>query len=306
QWNVSAQQALGKAQSVTVSYVGSAARDLYRKNRYSAPNPTFTSSIYLTGNSGYSDYNSLQVKFDRRLSKGLQALVSYTWSHSQDNASDDQSYIAVAPTAFFDPNVDYGDSDNDVRHVVSGALTYQIPSVFTSGVGHALLSDWSIDGLFNARSAPPVFILGGSVSSGGVVYAPRPNVVPGVPVYLYGSQYPGGTALNKAAFSNPGSTQGNLERNSIRGFGAWQADLALHRQFHLTKSVGLQFRAEVFNVFNHTNFGPPAQQGSANNNITSATFGLATQTLGNSLGGLNPIFQFGGPRSGQFAVRLQF
>ena len=306
QWNATVQQELGEAQSVTVSYVGSAGRDLYRKNRYSAPNPTFTSSIYLTGNSGVSDYKSMQVKFERRLSRGLRAMVNYTWSHSQDNASDDQAYIGVAPTAYLDPMVDYGDSDNDVRHVVAGAVTYQIPAPADSGAGRALLGGWSIDGLFNARSATPVYILGGTVSSGGVLWSPRPNVVPGVPVYLYGSQYPGGLRINPAAFSNPGSTQGNLARNSIRGFGAWQVDLAVHRQFQLTKAVNLQLRGEVFNVLNHTNFGPPASSGAANNNITSATFGIATQTLATSLGGLNPIFQFGGPRSGQLAVRLQF
>lgn len=306
QWNVSVDQALGKAQSLTVSYIGSAGRDLYRKNRYSAPNATFTSSIYLTGNSGVSDYKSLQVKFNRRLSSSLRAMVNYTWSHSQDNASDDQSYIAVAPTVTFNPNVDYGDSDNDVRHIVAGAVTYQIPSPIESGVGRALLGGWSVDSLFNARSSTPLFVLGGSVSSGGVVWSPRPNVVPGVPVYLYGSQYPGGMRLNPAAFSNPGPTQGNLERNSLRGFGAWQVDFAVHRQFQLTSAVGLQLRAEVFNILNHTNFGPPASPGAANNNITSATFGIATQTLASSLGGINPIFQFGGPRSGQLAVRLQF
>lgn len=83
-------------------------------------------------------------------------------------------------------------------------------------------------------------------------------------------------------------------------------DLAVHRQFQLAKAVNLQLRGEVFNVLNHTNFGPPASSGAANNNIASATFGIATQTLATSLGGLNPIFQFGGPRSGQLAVRLQF
>ena len=302
QWNVSVQQALGSAQSLTVSYSGSAGRDLYRKNRYSAPNASFTNSIYVTDNSGWSNYNALQVKLDRRLTRGLQALGSYTWSHSLDNASDDQSFAAVSPNSLYNPNVDSGSSDFDVRHAVSGALTYRIPPVRTSGPAHALLRDWAINAVLSGRSAMPLNVTAASVTIGGVIWAPRPNVVSGAPLYLYGAQYPGGMAINPAAFASPGKTQGNLGRNALRGFGAWQADLTVHRQFNLAEHIVLQLRAEFFNVLNHPNFGPP------NTSTTGAQFGLATQTLANSnsVGGLNPIFQLGGPRSSQLGVRVQF
>ncbi|MFN7984491.1 MAG: TonB-dependent receptor [Vicinamibacterales bacterium] len=300
QWNVSAQQALGRAQNLSVTYVGSSGRDLYRKFRYSAPNPTFASSVYVTDNTGRSDYKSLQFQFTRRLNRGLQATANYTWSHSRDNASDDQSFLS--PDALYGQVGDLGDSGNDIRHAVRAAVTYQIPSPSESGAAHALLSGWAVDGLFNAQSAPPVDLVdtsGATISIEGFSFAPRPNVVPGQPWYLYGSQYPGGMAFNPAAFVSSGTQQGNLSRNALRGFGAWQADVALHRRFQLGPAA-LQFRAEVFNVFNHANFGPP------NTAVGRAAFGLATQTLANSLGGLNSIFQFGGPRSGQLAIRLQF
>ena len=80
----------------------------------------------------------------------------------------------------------------------------------------------------------------------------------------------------------------------------------MQRQFHVTENVGLRFRAEFFNIFNHPNFGSP------NNILTSPLFGRSTQTLANSLGsggangGLNPLYQIGGPRSIQFALKLQF
>ena len=104
----------------------------------------------------------------------------------------------------------------------------------------------------------------------------------------------------------PAGTQGNFGRNVLRGFGAWQADVGLQRQFHLTERLGLRFRAEFFNLFNHPNFGSPT------NVLTSPLFGRSTQTLANSLGsggangGFNPLYQIGGPRSIQFALKLQF
>ena len=124
---------------------------------------------------------------------------------------------------------------------------------------------------------------------------------------LYGSQYPGGKAFNPAAFTLPPTgQQGDFGRNVLRGFGAWQADVAFQRQFTLTEKVGLRFRCEFFNLFNHPNFGPPT------NDLTSSQFGYSTQTLANSLGsggpngGFNPLYQIGGPRSIQLAIKLQF
>ncbi len=128
-----------------------------------------------------------------------------------------------------------------------------------------------------------------------------------MPRELFGGQYPGGKIFNRAAFTAaPAGQQGNFGRNVLRGFGAWQADVGLQRQFHLAEKLELRFRAEFFNIFNHPNFGSPI------NLLTSRLFGFSTQTLANSLGsggangGLNPLYQIGGPRSIQFALKLQF
>jgi len=97
----------------------------------------------------------------------------------------------------------------------------------------------------------------------------------------------------------------------LRGFGAWQTDLALRRRFHLTERFGLQFSAEFFNLFNHPNFGDPLKV-SVFTQIANPLFGLSTQTLANSLGtggaagGFNPLYQIGGPRSIQLALKLTF
>jgi len=92
----------------------------------------------------------------------------------------------------------------------------------------------------------------------------RPDAVAGEHFELFGSQYPGGKAINRAAFTDPpvdsnGNPlrQGNLPRNGLRAFGAAQWDLAIHRNFPIHETVNLQFRAEMFNVLNHPNFGPP-------------------------------------------------
>jgi hypothetical protein len=103
-----------------------------------------------------------------------------------------------------------------------------------------------------------------------------------------------------------GAVQGDPGRNALRGFGATEVDLTLRRQFQLRERLSLQARADLFNLLNHPNFGPPT------NYLSSPLFGQSTQMLGSSLGsggqngGLNPLYQIGGPRSVQLALKLLF
>jgi hypothetical protein len=298
QWNVAFEQSIGNNQTLSATYVGATGRELLRVTNLFNVNPNFE-FIALTDNSATSDYHALQLKFQRRLSRGLQALASYSWSHSIDIASTDAIATNVnTPGQITDANIDRGNSNFDIRHAFTAGITYELPSV---------LRGWSIDSFIFARSAPPVNVVGGSFFAAGTQLAPRPNLNPGVPLDIHGSQFPGGKIFNRAAFTAaPAGTQGNFGRNVLRGFGAWQADVGVQRQFRLTERLGLRFRAEFFNIFNHPNFGSPT------NVLTSPLFGRSTQTLANSLGsggangGLNPLYQIGGPRSIQFAFKLQF
>jgi hypothetical protein len=86
----------------------------------------------------------------------------------------------------------------------------------------------------------------------------------------------------------------------LRGFGLAQLDLSVRRNFALTESLKLEFRADAFNLTNHANFANPTGV------LTSGNFGRSTQILSTGLGGLNPLFQVGGPRSLQLALKLQF
>jgi hypothetical protein len=272
-----------------------------------APNANF-GFVSVTSNSATSDYNALQVKFQRRLSRGLQALASYTFSHSIDIASTDAvaNYLNT-PGSIASPNIDRGNSDFDIRHSFTAGVTYDLPSPEANKIAHAALGGWSVDSYIFARTAPPVNVVVGIVFANGIALYPRPNVVPGVPLVLYGSQYPGGKAFNPAAFTAPPTgQQGDFGRNVLRGFGAWQVDFAVQRQFRITERLGLRFRAELFNLFNHPNFGQP------DNNLTDPLFGRSTQMLasflgsGGANGGFNPLYQIGGPRSIQLALKLQF
>jgi TonB dependent receptor/Carboxypeptidase regulatory-like domain len=306
EWNGAFEQSLGNSQTLSLTYVGAAGRDLLRVTNLVNPNANF-GFVGVTDNSATSDYQALQIKFERRLSQGLQALASYTWSHSIDIASTDAfaNYLNTPPSVA-NPNIDRGNSDFDIRHAFTAGITYNLPSPQSNKIAHAALGGWSVDSFIFARTAPPVDVVGAIEFADGIALYPRPDVVPGAPLVFYGSQYPGGKAFNPAAFTPPTGQQGDFGRNVLRGFGAWQADVAFQRQFQLTEKVGLRFRGEFFNLFNHPNFGSPT------NSLTSPLFGQSTQTLASSLGsggangGFNPLYQIGGPRSIQLALKLQF
>jgi hypothetical protein len=303
EWNVTLEQSIGQ-QTFSAGYIGAAGR---RLTRYVLLPDT---TINVFGSNGSSSYQAMQLQFNRRLSKRVSLLVSYTWSHSIDNLSSDIDGVDVTIktlTQFYNPNLDRGSSDFDVRHSLNGSLIAPLPSP-GSGLAAILFRNWSANSIFFARSALPTDLL----SSDG----DRPNVVPGQPLYLYESGYPGGKRYNSAAFSDPPEegVQGNLGRNVLRGFGAWQVDFALHRTFRLSERTSLQFRAETFNIFNHPNFANPSDFGDPSH-LTLAplsSFGIANQMLATGLsstgvpGQLSPLFQIGGPRSMQFALRLGF
>ena len=306
QWNVALDHSIGNNQSLSLTYLGAAGQDQLRITKLFNVNPNFQ-TIVLTDNSATSDYHALQIKFQRRLARGLQIVSSYSWSHSIDIASSDASVSINTPVTIASPNLDRGNSDFDIRHSFTAGVTYSLPFPNTNEIVRTIFRGWSVNTFLMARSALPVNIVGATFSAAGVTLAPRPNLNPGLPLELFGSQFPGGKIFNRAAFTAvPAGQQGNFGRNVLRGFGASQVDLALERQFRLTETMRLRFRSELFNIFNHPNFGSPT------NTLTSPLFGRSTQTLANSLGsggasgGLNPLYQIGGPRSIQFAVKLEF
>ena len=306
EWNATIEQSFGH-QSFSVGYVGAIGRRL----EGSAFSNTAVNLVNVVSNAFSSSYNSLQLQFNRRLSKRIQALVSYTWSHSIDNLSSEagDDFNFTSSTFIEYPNLNRGSSDFDVRQSLHGAVFASLPAP-NGGLMHMLLRNWTASSIFFARSSLPTNVL--ILNDQGYL---RPDVVPGQPLYLYSASFPGGRGYNPAAFVAPpsGALEGNFGRNVLRGFGAWQVDMAVHRQFKLSEHTGLQFRVEAFNVLNHPNFSNPSREGYSNQVLAGYSgFGLSQMTLASSLspagtlGGLNPLFQIGGPRSLQLALRLTF
>jgi hypothetical protein len=307
EWNAAAERSFTNSDVITVTYVGAAGRKLMRLDIYNAPNSIITGEFDLMRNGAASNYHALQPQFRHRFARGFQALLSYTWSHSIDNVSSDADYVNVpVGTA----SSDRGSSTYDIRQTFSAAVSYSIPAP-ADGFWKPILGGWSTDSIVYARTAPPVNIVTGqnpfsSVLSG-ASSVQRPNLVSGVPIWISDPNVAGGKKINKAAFNAPtGPVQGSLGRNVLNGFGATEVDLTLRRQFRLQERLSLQARADFFNIFNQPNVGAPTSY------LTSPLFGQATQMLGASLGsggqngGLNPLYQIGGPRSAQLALKLLF
>ncbi len=303
QWNVTLEQSLGSKRSLSASYVGGLGRRLLRMEMLVKPNPDFE-QVFVTTNKAASSYQDLQLQFQRRLSRSLQSHLAYTWSHSIDNASNDS--FANAPSAMIDPSLDRASSDFDVRHCFAGAITYNIPTPSFGAFGKQLLRDWSVDGIVTARTGAPVDVFVRRDFGFGP-FNFRPDLVTGVALYLTDPSLPGGRVINREAFIiQRAARQGSLGRNALRGFPLRQMDLALRRRFVLTEQMNVQFRTDIFNLFNHPNFADPI------GDLSNSFFGASTAMFGRSLGsnvgsvGLNSIYQIGGPRTIQMSLKLQF
>jgi hypothetical protein len=312
QWNLSLEQAFGGKQTVTMAYVGSMGRNLvrYQAFSFSSLSPKTADNVPLFGtaemyvNGPGSDYNSLQVKYQRQLSKGFQALGSYTWSHTLDSVST-EDYNVSAP-------FQKGNSAYDVRHNFTAALVYNLPSDYTNRLEREVLGHWNTDLWFVARTAFPFEVLGAAITdpvTGDVKYSELNYN--GKNPYIHGGNIPGGKQVDPTVFSVTSDPEGvgNAPRNFLRGFGEMQANLAVQREIPIYDRLHLQFRAEAFNIANHPNFGAvsttcgaTASGQTCNNSI----MGQALSTLSTSLGGLSSLYQQGGPRSLQLALKLQF
>jgi hypothetical protein len=305
QWNVTLEQALGNKQTVTAGYVGSAGRNLLRYQQYSLSklNPNF-GNAYLYVNGPGSSYNSLQVKYQRQMAHGLQALASYTWAHSLDWASTEDYNVSFP--------FQKGNSNFDVRHNFTAALVYDLPSEYSNRFERAILGHWSVDLWFVARTAFPYEPTGPAITdpaTGDVIYGELNYN--GKNPYVYKAGIPGGRQIDPTIFSVSTDSLGvgNAPRNFLRGFGENQANLTIQRTFTLRERLQLQFRAEAFNVANHPNFGTintTCGATTAGATCNNTIMGQPTNTLSTGLGGLSSLYQQGGPRSLQLALKLKF
>ena len=298
QWNVAIEKSFAGQQALAITYVGQAGRDLLRQEGLPQPNENFLGAFLFTNNHAISNYNALQVQYRKPFSSRIQALFNYSYSHSLDSASNDT--VAAISSSVISATNDYASSRFDARQILSGAATFAIPGFGSKGALSWATKDWSLEGLLVARSGFP---FNGSVLTATIGGAnPRPDRDPNQRVWIPNKNAGGGKSLNPIAFApGPAGQQGTEGRNDIPGFGLTQMDLSLGRRFALTERVALQFRTDAFNLLNHPNFSNPLAF------IGLGTAFLSSPSMANQgLGGLNSVFQQGGPRSLQLSLKLSF
>jgi hypothetical protein len=300
QWNISLERALGKSQSVTVSYVGANGRRLLQEQRpnVSQANPDFGDVSYFPAGVT-STFQAMQAKFQRSFAHGVEGIASYTWAHSLDYGSTDPAFP-----------LKYGSSDLDVRQNLQAAASWD------SGdprqryrVLRRIFGGWGVDARFIARTGFPVDVLGNFLFDEvtGHPYYSGVDLVPGRPLYVHSHEYAGRRILNGGqnaimpAFTLPGITeQGDAPRNLVRGFGEVQGNLAVRQTYPLHDSLKMQWKVEAFNVFNHPNFGY------IDPSLSDAYFGQSTKMLNQSFGAEGSHYNEGGPRALQLSVKLTF
>lgn len=261
-------------------------------------NPAF-SSYELRTFGATSSYHSLQLRANKRFSKGLQFQGSYTFSKNIDITSETQ----IAAAGFMDPydmKRDRGLSDYDVRHNFSFNYTYDLPIGSTlTGPAGTILRGWQINGLLNVQSGVPVNIgesFNRSRNLNLVAFSgnfERPDLKAGAksnPVLGGPDRY-----IDPSSFQvQEIGTLGNLGRNTVIGPGLATFDFSLIKNIYITESRYVQFRAEFFNLFNRANFGAPNPSVFTDaSGIPSGSFGRITDTTTTS-------------RQIQFALKLIF
>ena len=304
--------------------------------------PRFAQIDYKTSG-GTDHYDSMQTTLNRRFSRGLTAGLQWTYGHSIGNTGG--SNEAQTTQNPFNFEQDRGNNAFDVRHSMNASVLYQLPFKLQNKAADAFLGGWELGGIYNARTGLPIdvtvsrpdivyqvvatgqyvqspIVTNGVVQTVPVVNNPyggafrsnrRPSVVAGVNPFLQSSdkRY----FLNPAAFTIPQPGQfGNLGRYALHGPGLNQLDFTLHKRFNINERWNVEYRAEIYNLFNRANFSnPPAALatalGTASNqlqpgqpyssSIAGAAFGVFNSTVSKDVG-------LGAQRQIQMSLRLNF
>ena len=311
QYSANVQQALRGDFTLQVGYIGNRGHHLFSRSFVNVidpatgrrPLPAF-GQVDIKANTGRATFNAMQISLRRRFSRGLLLGSEYMLSHARNDGSIGGG-DANAPQNVNDPQADWGDSAQDVRHNLIANWVYDLP-IGRGGDGFSarLLRDWQVSGLIQVRSGRALTILvtrartdvpdGNSGNSSTSGSQQRPNLVPGVPLIPPSGQSPD-LWINPAAFAVPArGTWGNAPRSLLTGPGLAQVDFALTRRFSINAERNVEVRWETFNLFNRQNLANP------NVNISSGpSFGRIT-------GPANPDFGTGSARQMQFMLRLNF
>lgn len=257
--------------------------------------------IFQAQNVVNSEYNSLQVKLNKRVTNGLQFLLSYTYSHSIDGAS---AFFGsggnggnIFPQNDYNLAAERGSSDFDIRHRLAWSYVYEVPSLehYLSVLPAAIAEGWELSGILTMQTGQPFSVLTGSDNSRTGLGTDRPNVI------CNPNHGPGTVQewFDTSCFQpNAVFTFGNGGRNIVQGPGFKNFDFALLKNTKINERVNAQFRAEFFNIFNHPNFALPSSTMNAPN------FGALFETA--DVAQNNVGLGSGGPRLIQFGLKISF
>ena len=315
QWNLEIQQQLSNDLTLSTAYVGSRTS---RLDHNGAANTALTpgqgtpeqvrarkpfpwqSSIFMSLHDGKGWYDSLQVKLNKRFSRGFQALVSYTWSKALDYqsgwfAAENGIGGASAIQDFYNPQTSKGPAGYNVPHFLSVAAVYELPfgkgkQRANSGAAAVILGGWQLNAIAQFRSGQPFNIeVSGDVANIGNDVAwwnyARPNLV-GDPHVSNPTQE---RWFNTDAFAAPVFSYGNAGKNLLYTDSVQNLDLSLFKQFAIRERFIWELRFESFNTLNIMNLGGPG-------------IGLGTPTFGV----VSTLAQGKYPRVIQFGLKVSF
>jgi hypothetical protein len=310
-FNLNVQQQVGGAGLLQVGYVGSLGTKLSLLRNINAPVPGTTGStqerrpffrqypelaaINELNTIANSNFHSMQMQFRMTRWKNFSGVANYTYGKSLDNGTNVRNAL---PANSYDLRREYGPTNLDIRQIFTGYVAYDVPQWSTRF--RRLSEGWQLNSLFTFNTGEPMDLLAGTNVSGSADARDRVDVI--------GDAFSGvvqptsGTArrwFNPAAFQRPATgTFGNIGRNALRGPGYAAVDFSVFKTTTITERVKLQFRAEIFNLFNRANLAAPGT-----NLAASTSFGLITNTRN---GGSAPGLGQGEPRNTQLALKLIF
>jgi len=296
-WNLNVQRELTPRLALMLGYLGSKGTHLTLRRNINQPvngvrpYPVLSaSSPILPGvqlgnipqaeSTGNSSYNALWISAIHRPSQGLEFNASYTWSRSLDYNSRSLQDVVVQDS--YNLRGDRGLSDFDVRHRCVASAIYDLPFR-----GNQFIEGWQLAAIVQAQSGNPVNIVTGDGSVNGIPNTLRPNI--DGPVTIIGTVE---RWFETSVFKQV-SAFGNIGRNVVIGPRFDNVDLSVIKTTQLSERVRLQFRAEVFDLFNHPNFGQPG------NVVGTPAFGRIINTR-------FPTGESGSSRQIQFALKIVF
>ena len=342
-YNFNIQRELFRNGVLEVGYVGSHGTKLFRYRDINQPlNPSVSSArpfdngpfapsggtffyVNQLETTAISNYNALQTTFSVRERRGFSTQINYTWSHSIDNASDGQDYVANAtqPDNSHCTKCEKANSNFDNRHRFVVTASYALPNFSESHPRFG--KGWQLNTIVTIRTGNPFHLTLFDDYNNTGEFFPRPDVV--------GDPYAGTSApdrfINLSAFKVPctldpagdGSAAscipgtwhfGSLGRNALRGPGYHNVDFSIFKDTNITEKLRIQLRAEIFNIFNHPNFSNPllpsfaADMTSSVDPVTGRGTGFLPITVTPDVGIGNPFMGGGGPRNIQLAMKLIF